>query len=889
MTRKTILPYVLYPDNVPDEEVGQEFVSNDNPPLPASGNFTIPLCVDMAQATRMFSALVLGAQIAYPDNPIAVTYPWWQALEFIQAGCNALGFPDDAELCREYKSSNGLITFAPNDPYRTPDFEPPGYEAPPWHTYGGGIPSQLLGLEDGDAVCTLWSFKPDEWWHGIPFATFISSVINLPDLVESGLPRFKVKVQGEGTVELHLLSVPLGGTALITVDGDPGTVQYADLSTIDFGSWSDTQAIIEAITGVLYGDSPAVNVVIVEVPLSGEGEHYIDVTLVPRASIEDTGFGGGLRKVVLCGENLIGIGDLMPQMRLNGLNLEYKPSSLHTLWTNLGKIIYPPTMRNDVASNKIQWTLQPVEVGGGGSPFEQWVDLVDTPQGVESVEFELLAWDAEPELTYEAGVLHLGLPQGRGIDDVNLLLISNDGESEPGAELVGQTLFLKIYKPLETVLISQLPYGNEPTAALLDGTLTLEIPAARGVEEVAITMTEPETEPTGDMLGQTLLLTIPRGEKGDKGDQGNQGIPGSQGFKGDKGDTGDQGAPGLQGIQGVKGDKGDTGDCCTSTLPYNSDAVDSELAACNAATFLANWLVEMQNAVIGGIGGSTDVAGCFAYLKGMFTPDQLQGANVPALAASLGGIGYSNTVDLYTQDFADALATLLYCNADGQLNLVRWQAFKTDSAATIQGGVGIFAANWLAFLDVLTLEAVQTVYAAGSYRTETCTISCEPPPTGYDWEYIMDLLTSPYSEFLSAMNGNLSEWENGNGWTAVYNVLDPNSNRLMNYLKLTLPAATEIVFIQASYQLGDISSNENYPTGVGATVRYANTLEDLTPTPTGSSADIGTHTLEWSGVQTTDILVFSYYGGFKYLPANPAGFVNWRAIKVRGTGTNPFV
>lgn len=69
---------------------------------------------------------------------------------------------------------------------------------------------------------------------------------------------------------------------------------------------------------------------------------------------------------------------------------------------------------------------------------------------------------------------------------------------------------------------------------------------------------DPGSDATASLVpeggAQCLRLGIPRGDVGAKGDRGEKGEQGIQGIQGPQGDTGPQGA---QGPQGVKGDKGD--------------------------------------------------------------------------------------------------------------------------------------------------------------------------------------------------------------------------------------------------------------------------------------------------------------------------------------------
>ena len=189
--------------------------------------------------------------------------------------------------------------------------------------------------------------------------------------------------------------------------------------------------------------------------------------------------------------------------------------------------------------------------------------------------------------------------------------------------------------------------------------------------------------------------------------------------------------------------------------------------------------------------------------------------------------------------------------------------------------------------DMFLFEAIQKRYRIYSLNNDaTCEELCTDCIT-YDWEQVFDFTAESYSVFFSPFNGNLSAWEDGSGWVSVYNLLDPDQRRLMNYLRMESPLEATFTELHMTYLLGDISSNENF-TSAGATIRTDDTLDDLPEGVTGSTNSEGEHVLSWQGEYTGDVFVFSYYGGFKYHPTEPAGFIDFRSLVVRGLGVNPF-
>lgn len=180
------------------------------------------------------------------------------------------------ERCAEYPASNLRIAYEPNDPFLTPDYTPPTYTLPPWYT-NPAIP--LPGVLPGDAMVNFL---------GIPGVADLPN-IDIPGLLAAGFPRFRVSgIEGDKTVELHFVTVPQGGNAIITVDGG-----IVPVSVVELGA---------DLTAIPAPETPGATVE--EITVTGTGMHYIDVTFVPILDNEaglPIFFGGGLRKVVICG------------------------------------------------------------------------------------------------------------------------------------------------------------------------------------------------------------------------------------------------------------------------------------------------------------------------------------------------------------------------------------------------------------------------------------------------------------------------------------------------------------------------------------------------------------------------------------------------------------
>lgn len=215
------------------------------------------------------------------------------------------------EDCSFANPTSPLITYAPNDPYQTPDLIPDGYLLPPWRILGGNPHTDLLSIP--------------------------TNILELPDLIlNSGLPRFKVRFRGEGHVQLYLRDIPQGGYVYVTLDGSPiGTfAEMAGISVFDFSSW--LQLILALIGASLDGN--LTNQHVVEIPVSGSGEHYIDVTALPNISASTLlGFGFQVEKVKICTDEPQVLEEPVPQFQVNNCILEWRPNP-EAAWAALGNV-----------------------------------------------------------------------------------------------------------------------------------------------------------------------------------------------------------------------------------------------------------------------------------------------------------------------------------------------------------------------------------------------------------------------------------------------------------------------------------------------------------------------------------------------------------------------
>lgn len=227
------------------------------------GMFLLPVCTNRERFGQMLDALY------YYKNAREDYYDLTHMIDVLEAiahivdpsGAECL---DDEAHCRDYPMNSAFIEWNPTNPYINPDEVPDGYATPPFDI-----------LEAGDTDVTLYYLA-------------VGDVMAVSPPIAAGLnfPRFRVTVTGEKEVELHLLTHPFGGDALISVDGDliPIVVDlHRDLTAVP------PESAVEIVQ---------------EIQLVGMGVHTIDVTFIPALDNDliDVGFGGGVRKITICGD-----------------------------------------------------------------------------------------------------------------------------------------------------------------------------------------------------------------------------------------------------------------------------------------------------------------------------------------------------------------------------------------------------------------------------------------------------------------------------------------------------------------------------------------------------------------------------------------------------------
>jgi len=295
-------------------------VSNENPrelpydiahaaatssPIPESGEFVafdwavtdsgertdIILNVSQDEFTAIATALDVGRDIAYNKDSDLLWWIWSRAFRG-----NA---QDIVDYCVDFLPSSSIFTYLPQNPFTDPDVTPTGYLLPPFWIVGDFLPEFIPDWFADlilDAVTEFTNYEPTD---------VLTTIGNFPlygnwqTLLEGDYPRIEIAFNGIGTMELHLLSVPFGGTCLITLD-DPASVD--DLIT---GLWNDSDYLIELERDLSQIPPEIYPIQIIEYPVTTAGDHIIYITFIPSvdATLVPLRFGGGLRKAVWCSDN----------------------------------------------------------------------------------------------------------------------------------------------------------------------------------------------------------------------------------------------------------------------------------------------------------------------------------------------------------------------------------------------------------------------------------------------------------------------------------------------------------------------------------------------------------------------------------------------------------
>src|SRR3989304_4463893 len=268
-------------------------------------------------------------------------------------------FPDGCENgCVHYTITAPFFKFLPNDPFQSPDYTPPGYLLPPWYH---NAPGQMPWVHDDDAMVNWLS------WQG-----------SLEGLLGPGLPRVGFQVNGMGEIEIEFVLQVQGGAFLISVDNQFDSVKYVDVNAISIKDIPSLEGLLNFLG--MFTQWTTVQTNVVEIAIGEPGLHTIWITAIPTYDAAlIVGFGGGIRRVSLCGFDSIGDW-VMPQMRANNRWIEWRPNEAHG-WVQLLEVLdgedgedgYSVNLRTE--EEMVQYRQEPLP-----PTVLEWTDLFPVPQ-----------------------------------------------------------------------------------------------------------------------------------------------------------------------------------------------------------------------------------------------------------------------------------------------------------------------------------------------------------------------------------------------------------------------------------------------------------------------------------------------------------------------------
>lgn len=272
---------------------GVECVSTPFPLINESSN-KLNLDLTAEQLRELLSSIQIGAEWAYPDKSQQILFNFWRGLicaPEVQADSD----------CVEYPSISPFITYRPNNPLS--DIVPSGYLFRPWVQFGS-FDSIFPDWVDN------WIQGQIEYFSGYQASDVLCNIASLPvnsvqAFLDNGgiLPTIEIRFSGVGTVEIELLSFPLGGKAIVELDQAPNIIDYLTSGIIDPASF-----VVELNRDVLSFPPDEYPINNVEIKVENTGDHVLYIVFVPNVddALIPVGFGGGLRSVELCGFTEVG-------------------------------------------------------------------------------------------------------------------------------------------------------------------------------------------------------------------------------------------------------------------------------------------------------------------------------------------------------------------------------------------------------------------------------------------------------------------------------------------------------------------------------------------------------------------------------------------------------
>lgn len=237
-------------------------------------NNLITLKLSEAEFVKMYSSLLTGADICYPDESLQIVANFLKGIH-----CPPILV---AHECVEYPPYAAFMQYPLQNPYLQPDFVPEGYLIPPMVVVTEENESEFPSNALGDIVVPFGALTLDGNWF---------------EDISGQLPTITITVQGTGTVEVKLLNQVQGGLAIITLDNPPNLVD------ILAGIITGADNIIDVNMDIVSLPPETAVEHLYPVDIDTEGLHTIYIVFFPIIddSLIPLRFGGGFRGAELCG------------------------------------------------------------------------------------------------------------------------------------------------------------------------------------------------------------------------------------------------------------------------------------------------------------------------------------------------------------------------------------------------------------------------------------------------------------------------------------------------------------------------------------------------------------------------------------------------------------
>lgn len=256
-------------------------------------NNLIVLNLSEAQFVRMFSAIMTGAEISYPDESMQVVADFLKGVQ-----CPPTLIPEECFTLPTYSNN---IAYTPANPFIEPNTIPDGYLTQPF----------LVNGQNGNDFPT---YEPLD--VVVPFDA-ITFDLNFFEDIAGQLPTLQIMVQGTGSVNLKFLTTVQGGLVVVTLDNPP------NLLDILAGIVTGSENIVDLNQDLVSLPPETAKELIYPVSVETGGIHTIYAVFLPILddSLIPMRFGGGFRGLELCG--FLPEGDMGVQnLRFVSCNLE---------------------------------------------------------------------------------------------------------------------------------------------------------------------------------------------------------------------------------------------------------------------------------------------------------------------------------------------------------------------------------------------------------------------------------------------------------------------------------------------------------------------------------------------------------------------------------------